>query len=44
MLFLTRFTEVYVSEMDDPVDLKLLVSEYLQSFTLTAKQLDSIVS
>ncbi|XP_062522052.1 midasin-like [Corticium candelabrum] len=40
----SRFTEIYVSDMNDPSDLKQLVLEYLQAFTLTAKQLNSIVS
>ena len=41
---IVRFTEIYVSDMNDPSDLKQLVLEYLQAFTLTAKQLNSIVS
>jgi midasin len=39
-----RFTEIFVNDMTDPNDLLLLVSEYLQSFTLTSEQLSKVVS
>ena len=32
-----------MTDMSDPTDLNLLVSEYLQSFTLTPKQLSNVV-
>ena len=34
---------MFVDELEDPQDLKILVSDYLQGLSLTAAQLDGIV-
>ncbi|XP_053396218.1 midasin-like isoform X2 [Mercenaria mercenaria] len=38
-----RFTELFVDELEDPADLKILVCDYLQGLSLTAGQVDGIV-
>lgn len=38
-----RFTELYVQELEDEADLKVLASEYLKGLSLTADQTDGIV-
>ena len=38
-----RFTELYVDELQDVADLKILVAEYLKGLSLTAGQVEGIV-
>ncbi|XP_064629159.1 midasin-like [Lineus longissimus] len=38
-----RFTELYVDEVEDDSDLRILVAEYLKGLSLTAKQIDGII-
>ena len=38
-----RFTELYMAELEDPPDLKILVAEYLKGLSLTPAQVDGIV-
>ena len=38
-----RFTEIYVDEIRDMSDIQILVTDYLQSLSLSAKQISSIV-
>ncbi|WAR08077.1 MDN1-like protein [Mya arenaria] len=38
-----RFTELFVDELEDSSDLKILVRDYLQGLSLTAGQLDGVV-
>ncbi|KAH3728738.1 hypothetical protein DPMN_054699 [Dreissena polymorpha] len=38
-----RFTELYVDELEDSQDLKILVCDYLRGLSLTAGQVDGIV-
>jgi len=38
-----RFTEVYVDEMSEVADIRMLVSDYLQCLALPTKQINSIV-
>ena len=38
-----RFTEIYVDELKDSADLKILVSYYLQNGDVTPKLVDGIV-
>ncbi|KAL4232858.1 AAA ATPase midasin [Mactra antiquata] len=38
-----RFTELYVDELEDENDLKILVCDYLQGLSLTTAQVDGIV-
>ena len=39
-----RFTEIFVDELVDPVDLKLLVGDYLRNLGLTLQQIEGVVS
>ncbi|CAG0889502.1 unnamed protein product [Darwinula stevensoni] len=39
-----RFTEIFVDELVDPVDLKLLVGDYLRNLGLTMQQIEGVVS
>ena len=43
IIFNFRFTEVYVDELKDTTDLKILVSHYLQHGDVTPKLIDGIV-
>ena len=38
-----RFTELFVDELEDTADLKILVAEYLKGLSLTAAQIEGIV-
>jgi midasin len=38
-----RFTELYVDELEDNSDLRILVTEYLTGLSLNAKQIDGII-
>ena len=38
-----RFTELFVDELENAGELKILVAEYLKGLSLTASQLDGIV-
>ena len=38
-----RFTELFVDELEDSQDLKILVSDYLQGLSLSSVQVDGIV-
>ncbi len=40
---MVRFTELYVEELEDVSDLKVLVAEYLKGLSLTTGQVDGIV-
>ena len=40
---LFRFTELFVDELEDSQDLKVLVSDYLQGLSLSSGQVDGIV-
>ena len=39
-----RFTELFVDELEDTSDLRILVAEYLKGLSLTVAQLDGIVN
>ena len=43
MMYISRFTELFVDELEDSQDLKILVSDYLQGLSLSSTQVDGIV-
>ena len=38
-----RFTELYMSELEDTQDLEILVAEYLKGLSVSSSQIDGIV-
>ena len=42
-LFLNRFTEFYVNDVQNTEDLQLLIQRYLEGFSITASDISGII-